>query len=91
MPDDDLADFAHLQNEDEEVMIPEESQLNEDDDEDEGMGSSSESGSATEASGVASLLVDKTEASEDGGTVVESVEGTVLVLSAVAGLEIDVA
>ena len=35
MPDDDLADFAHLQNEDEEVMIPEESQLNEDDDEDE--------------------------------------------------------
>ena len=34
MPDDDLADFAHLQNEDEEVMIPEESQLNEDEDED---------------------------------------------------------
>ena len=31
MPDDDFADFAHLQNEDEEVMIPEESQLNEDD------------------------------------------------------------
>lgn len=32
LPDDDFADFAHLQNEDTEVMIPEETQMDEDED-----------------------------------------------------------
>lgn len=30
LPDDDFADFAHLENEDTEVMIPEETQMDED-------------------------------------------------------------
>lgn len=34
LPDDDLADFAHLQNEDEEIIIPQDTQMDEDDEDD---------------------------------------------------------
>ena len=63
-----------------------------DDKEEQGTGPRSGSrGNSCCASGVASLLDDGIEASEGGGTEADGTESPVLVLSAVPGLEIDVA